>query len=49
MSVLGEWVVLPMIKWLVLVWGCLFGWIYNLISNPAKRKECYSKVWHARD
>ena len=46
MSVLGELLllVLPLIQWVVLVWDCMFGWIYNLVSDQAKRKERYSQV-----
>lgn len=44
MSVLGEWVVLPLIQWLVLIWDCLFSWLYRIISDPAKIKERFTQV-----
>jgi hypothetical protein len=46
MAVLGKvlLLLLPLLKWVVLMYDCMFGWIYTLRYKPADRKKGYSKV-----
>jgi hypothetical protein len=46
MAVLGKvmLLLLPLLKWVVLMYDCMFGWIYTLRFKPAERKKGYSKV-----